>query len=444
MNISDEIKKIKQDLKRINELLMQLDQVAGEHNLLSTQHPDTDPDDPIAGDMIIADATPAWARLPKGNDGDVLQLSAGLPIWDDPPLGANHDLLSSSHDDTTPDTVEKGDLITGQGSGPASWERLPVGDPGQILQTDGEDVYWDDNPGAAHDLLSAIHPDSTPAAVQRGDIIVGIGSSPKWERLAKGNASQVLTMGANEPAWADPGAAGSTHTFYDPDRLQDTPSALDDHFDDDAILESGSIWTGFQLGAKITQTEADHHLIHYRESESATKWRGIFQPIPDWAGDFTIACKFSMIGRHQDEHSFGIALFEDAANNPDTCDMIVHLVNWTGGWLYHPIIGRWNQWDNFNGNYFDWTPNHIWHSGPHYLRIRKYGDDLYYDFSLDGVGWWQLYTHSHPFDCAEFGLVSACAASGGPYYVYFYVDWFKYLDHNHRQPMGGLCKHTLS
>lgn len=112
------------------------------HDLLSAVHPDTDPDNPVEGDIIIADATPEWARLARGNNGDVLQLSGGLPIWDIPPITA-HDLLSGSHGDTTPDTVVRGDIIVGQGSAP-DWERLPIGSSSQVLTTDGTDVYWDD------------------------------------------------------------------------------------------------------------------------------------------------------------------------------------------------------------------------------------------------------------------------------------------------------------
>lgn len=60
---------------------------------------------------------------------------------------------------------------------------------------------------ALHDLLSASHGDTTAAAVQRGDVIIGSGATPKWTRLAKGTEGHVLTMGANEPAWA----ASSSH-----------------------------------------------------------------------------------------------------------------------------------------------------------------------------------------------------------------------------------------
>jgi len=56
-------------------------------------------------------------------------------------------------------------------------------------------------PATAHNLLSATHGDTTPGTVQRGDLITGQGASPTWARLAKGAQNSVLAMGANESAW---------------------------------------------------------------------------------------------------------------------------------------------------------------------------------------------------------------------------------------------------
>jgi hypothetical protein len=55
--------------------------------------------------------------------------------------------------------------------------------------------------GSSHAILSATHTDTTAAAVVRGDLMVGIGATPKWERYAKGTQYLPLTMGADEPGW---------------------------------------------------------------------------------------------------------------------------------------------------------------------------------------------------------------------------------------------------
>jgi len=62
--------------------------------------------------------------------------------------------------------------------------------------------------GSNHEILSATHSDSTADTVVRGDIIIGSTATPKWTRLAKGTATHILTMGADEPTWAAPTAGG--------------------------------------------------------------------------------------------------------------------------------------------------------------------------------------------------------------------------------------------
>ena len=82
MNVVDKIKELKKQITSLWGAITDLQESAdssASHNLLSAVHPDTDPDSPVAGDMVIANATPAWARLAKGSDGEVLQLIAGLP-----------------------------------------------------------------------------------------------------------------------------------------------------------------------------------------------------------------------------------------------------------------------------------------------------------------------------------------------------------------------------
>lgn len=65
----------------------------GNINLLSAFHADTLAAAVQAGDILIGNATPKWARLAKGADGEVLQLVAGLPAWGSVPAGS-HDTLA--------------------------------------------------------------------------------------------------------------------------------------------------------------------------------------------------------------------------------------------------------------------------------------------------------------------------------------------------------------
>lgn len=122
------------------------------HSILSATHDDALAAAVVAGALIYGNNTPKWAILVHGDDGDVLTLNAGLPIWS-PPGG-----------------------------------------------------------GEAHELLSATHSDSVAADVVAGDLIIG-NATPKWARLAKGNAGQVLTMGASLPAWAAPASGTKLHSM---------------------------------------------------------------------------------------------------------------------------------------------------------------------------------------------------------------------------------------
>lgn len=57
-----------------------------DHNLLDGDvHPDTVADDPVRGDLIVAQsATPKWERLAKGTIGHVLTMNSNEPQWNIP------------------------------------------------------------------------------------------------------------------------------------------------------------------------------------------------------------------------------------------------------------------------------------------------------------------------------------------------------------------------
>lgn len=116
-------------------------------------------------------------------------------------------LLSEWHTDTAAASVVQGDLICGQGASPnTKWSRLSKGAQYQILATIGLEPAW-----FSQTLLSATHWDTTPATVQRADLITGQGVSPTWARLAKGTADQILSMNAagEDIVWRSPVPTGS-------------------------------------------------------------------------------------------------------------------------------------------------------------------------------------------------------------------------------------------
>jgi hypothetical protein len=54
---------------------------------------------------------------------------------------------------------------------------------------------------APHNLLSELHPDTVAESVQRGDLIIGQGTTTKWMRLPLGQANRCLTSNGQDAVW---------------------------------------------------------------------------------------------------------------------------------------------------------------------------------------------------------------------------------------------------
>jgi hypothetical protein len=84
MSLQDDVLKLRHDLADIILRLNSIRAVAGSHDLLSSVHGDTLAAAVQAGDIIFGNATPAWARRAKQNNGDILTLVVGYPQWQPP------------------------------------------------------------------------------------------------------------------------------------------------------------------------------------------------------------------------------------------------------------------------------------------------------------------------------------------------------------------------
>jgi hypothetical protein len=181
------------------------------HPMLSDIHVDTTPASVVDGDLMIGqgDPDPTWARLGVGTDGYILAVDSvtHLPSWKAPGAATAHDLLSATHLDTLTASVVAGDLIFGNAA--PLWARLGKGTDSQVLTMVAGFPAWADAVGVAHDLLSATHLDTLADSVVAGDLLYG-NSTPKWARLAKGTDSYVLTIdpSTHVPSWLPP-AGGS-------------------------------------------------------------------------------------------------------------------------------------------------------------------------------------------------------------------------------------------
>lgn len=106
----------------------------------------------------------------------------------------------------------KGDLISNDGTNDV---RFGVGTNGQFLSassTAAAGIAWATISGGTNALLDgSSHTDTTAGTVARGDIITGQTATPKWTRLAKGTANQVLSMDGTgtDVVWATPTGGGA-------------------------------------------------------------------------------------------------------------------------------------------------------------------------------------------------------------------------------------------
>jgi len=64
----------------------------------------------VAGDVLYEDATPALARLPKGNLNDVLTMGASLPAWSAPAAGGAWTELADVTLSVVGDTLDSGTI----------------------------------------------------------------------------------------------------------------------------------------------------------------------------------------------------------------------------------------------------------------------------------------------------------------------------------------------
>lgn len=178
------------------------------------------------------------------NNNQFLQFNGTSLVWATPASGVgNHNLLSATHPDTTPGTVARGDLMTGQGVTP-TWSRLALGLSGQYLRSLGGDAVWgsitpgdvtfsglttghvwkatgptaasfgqllhsqlgsvgpDDHHSKLHPILdSTHHSDTVTGTLAAGDLLY-VNATPKLTRLPKGSDDQILKLTGGLPSWA--------------------------------------------------------------------------------------------------------------------------------------------------------------------------------------------------------------------------------------------------
>jgi hypothetical protein len=209
-----------------------------DHDLLSSSHPDTITGSPVRGDLITAqEETVKWKKLALGTNGyfiksngtDIVWAAHGLTYSDVGAQAADADLTAIAGI-----SIARGMMITAQGASPA-WAGMAISVPTTGLINYVGVAYGDVEPGykalfdatvpstitendtalagsastaarrdhvhaapetwkpTTHNLLSIYHYDTTGGTVSRGDLIAGIGSTPKWTKLALGTIGTIVS-----------------------------------------------------------------------------------------------------------------------------------------------------------------------------------------------------------------------------------------------------------
>ncbi len=162
-------------------------------------------------DTVYDELVATWAALYDGigDHAGTPHVNARFALTAHPNTAAEVDLFTVSHESML---GAAGAAFSGLAAG--GMVKATAASGTLALATAGTDY---DTP---HALLSSRHSDVTAAAVQRGDLVVGQGASPKWARLAKGAAGTVLSSNGTDAAWsATPTLTGLTLSGLTPTQV---------------------------------------------------------------------------------------------------------------------------------------------------------------------------------------------------------------------------------
>jgi hypothetical protein len=221
--------------------------------------------------------------------------------------------------------------------------------------------------------------------------------------------------------------ASNAVKLWTPDAFPAGYAAQCDHFDDASIAAK---WTAFQAGGGLSVAESGTHFKYTHTGDNAYQWRGHFQPLP--AGDFTIIAKLAFIAPFFNYWSVGLCLFADATNNPNSCALYCFTNEISTGSIQTRIT-KLNNWQGWAA-----SPKDMLHTTypVSYLRIRQIGTTIYFDYSIDGLGWINQFSEARWFTPAEMGFILWNYAPATTVYAWF--DYFFYKNSADVLPCGVL------
>jgi hypothetical protein len=110
-----------------------------------------------------------------------------------------HNLLSSTHGDTLAASVVRGDILIGNST--PKWARLAKGTNGQVLSTDGTDVFWGASPSYGHwTLFGGAIDDIYGVNIESTNQVIFANAGLIYATRGSGGNAKTITIGLKDQA----------------------------------------------------------------------------------------------------------------------------------------------------------------------------------------------------------------------------------------------------
>jgi len=180
------------------------------------------------------------------------------------------------------------------------------------------------------------------------------------------------------------GSSPADFTYWEPMAPPTAASAYDDEFSNNSL---DGKWTEFDNDTELTVTEAEQGLIFTPTGSSDIM--GIWQANPS-ESYWSLYTRVHPLGTlTATSLKAGLIVFEDAASNPTTCDLLTFGLNYDGNGVAI-MIEHWDDYNSHNANILYQYNDFPIMTGC-YLRLRYsqiiIANYLSLDYSTDGISW---------------------------------------------------------
>jgi len=215
------------------------------------------------------------------------------------------------------------------------------------------------------------------------------------------------------------GAQGTLiKTVWSADAPPVTAGSLDDEFDDNSFDTVN--WTEFDVPGLLTITEDDLGAKLTQITAGGENNVGAFKLVPN--ADWTIWTRVAFVGNALNYGCAGLLIGKDLAGDPANSELIAHLLV-VSSTTISCSVSYYTKWNTLNTTWAGWAAKHpVTHI---YLRVRRLGGTLCFDFSTDGQGWVQLHLHAEPWPPKNVGILTNNVNTGVSIAARF--QFFRYL-----------------